>query len=73
MTINSLETRPDATIHVGDHVNNDVVGANRVGMKSIWIRGFYEPDDPDDPDSQADVAVDDLSAVSAAVRQLAGR
>jgi hypothetical protein len=41
-------------------------------MKSIWIRGFYEPDDPDDPESQADVAVDDLSDVSGAVRQLVG-
>ena len=73
MTINSLDASPRATIHVGDHVNNDVVGANRVGMKSIWIRGFYEPDDPDDPDSQADLAVDDLSAVSGAVRELVGR
>ena len=72
MTVKSLDASPDATIHVGDHVNNDVVGANRVGMKSIWIRGFYEPDDPDDPESQADVAVDDLSDVSGAVRQLVG-
>ena len=73
MTVNSLDTSPDATIHVGDHVANDVVGANRVGMKSIWIRGFYEPEDPDDPASQADVAVDDLSAVSDAIRQLLAR
>ena len=70
MTINSLGSSPAATIHVGDHVANDVVGANRVGMKSIWIRGFYEPEDPDDPNSRADVAVDDLSAVADAVRQL---
>ncbi len=73
MTVKSLGSNPDAAIHVGDHVANDVVGANRVGMKSIWIRGFYEPEDPDDPYSQADVAVDDLSAVSGAVRQLLNR
>lgn len=73
MTVRSLDTSPTASIHVGDHVSNDVVGANRVGMKSIWIRGFYEPEDPDDPDSQADIAVDDLSAVSGAIRQLIGR
>ena len=70
MTMNSLGSRPDETIHVGDHVSNDVVGANRVGMKSIWIRGFYEPEDPDDPDSRADVDVDDLSGVADAVRRL---
>ena len=73
MTMNSLGSTPQGTIHVGDHVANDVVGANRVGMKSIWIRGFYEPEDPDDPDSQADAAVDDLSGVAGAVRQLANR
>ena len=70
MTIGALQSVPQATIHIGDHVTNDVVGANRLGMKSIWIRGFYEPDDPDDPDSQADVSVDDLSAVAEAVRLL---
>ena len=70
MTMDALRSAPDTTIHVGDHVTNDVVGANRMGMRSIWIRGFYEPDDPNDPDSQADVAVDDLSDVAGAVQQL---
>ena len=70
MTVKSLAAQPDATIHVGDHVTNDVVGANRVGMKSIWIRGFYEPADPNDPDSQADAAVDDLSGVADAVHRM---
>lgn len=70
MTVNSLQARPDGAIHIGDHVTNDVMGANRVGMKSIWIRGFYEPADPDDPDAQADAAVDDLSAVADAVHRI---
>ena len=72
MTIAEMGLSPQAVIHVGDHVTNDVVGANRVGMKSVWIRGFYEPEDPDDPDARADAAVDDLSGVADAVRQLAG-
>ena len=70
MTIGALDSSPADTIHVGDHVSNDVVGANRVGMKSVWIRGFYEPEDPDDPDSKADAEVDDLSGVAAAIREL---
>lgn len=70
MTVNSLNARPEATIHVGDHVTNDVVGANRLGMKSVWIRGFYEPEDPDDPYAQADATVDDLSGVADAVHRL---
>lgn len=51
-------------------MTNDVVGANRVGMKSVWIRGFYEPEDPDDPEARADAAVDDLAGVAEAVRRL---
>ena len=70
MTIGALDSSPANAIHVGDHVSNDVVGANRVGMKSVWIRGFYEPEDPDDPDSKADAEVDDLSGVAAAIRDL---
>ena len=70
MTVQAMGINPDAVIHVGDHVANDVVGANRVGMKSVWIRGFYEPDDPDDPAAQPDAAVDDLSGVADAVRRL---
>lgn len=73
MTARALAAPPAAVIHVGDHVSNDVVGANRVGMQSIWIQGFYEPDDPDDPDAQADAAVDDLSGVAEAVRRMARR
>ena len=70
MTMEALDSKPESTIHVGDHVSNDVVGANRVGMKSVWIRGFYEPEDPDDPDSKADAEVDDLSGVAAAIQGL---
>ncbi len=70
MTVQALGAEPGASIHIGDHVTNDVVGANRVGMKSVWIKGFYEPDDPNDPEAQADAAVDDLSGVADAVRRL---
>ena len=70
MTIESLGATPATTIHIGDHVTNDVVGANRIGMKSVWIQGFYEPEDPDDPNSQADETVDDLSGVPDAVKRL---
>ncbi len=70
MTMREMGALPEATVHVGDHVANDVAGANRVGMKSVWIRGFYEPEDPDDPESQPDAAVDDLSGVAEAVRRL---
>lgn len=70
MTTQAMGVQPGATVHIGDHVANDVAGANRVGMQSVWIRGFYEPEDPDDPESQPDAAVDDLAGVADAVRRL---
>ncbi len=40
MTLQSLGATPEQTIHVGDHVLNDVVGAKRCGLKTVWITGF---------------------------------
>ena len=73
MTLRSMETTPEQTIHVGDHVINDVVGAKRCGLKTVWITGFYEREDPDDPESEPDETVSGLAEVVPAVAKLAGR
>lgn len=36
--LNGLKTEPSSTIHVGDHVKEDVAGAKRVHMKTILLR-----------------------------------
>ncbi len=38
-----LELEPALVLHVGDHVETDVVGAARAGLRSCWIR---RPDNP---------------------------
>ena len=73
MTLSSLGAKPAQTIHVGDHVKNDVVGANRCGLKTVWITGFYENEDPSDPDTQPDETVDSLGQVAQAIARLTGR
>jgi putative hydrolase of the HAD superfamily len=73
MTLRALGASPGQTIHVGDHVINDVVGAKRCGMKTIWITGFYERDDPNDPETEPDITVSGLGEVVPAVAKLAGR
>ena len=62
---------PEETVHVGDHVQNDVVGANRSGLKTVWIQGFYEREDPSDPLPEPDAAVSELGQVVAAIQTLA--
>ena len=72
MTVDSLHTTPEQTVHVGDHVTNDVQGAKQVGMKTVWIEGFYQREDPTDPKTEPDIAVADLGEVVAAVEKLCG-
>jgi len=71
LTLRSLGASPEETVHVGDHVVNDVVGAKRCGLKTVWITGFYENENPSDPDSQPDVTVDGLGSVPQALERLA--
>jgi len=73
MTLRSLGATAEQTIHVGDHVINDVVGAKRCGLKTVWITGFYEREDPNDPESEPDVTVAGLGEVAAAIAKLSGR
>ena len=37
MTLKSLGTTPDRSIHVGDHLKNDVIGANLAGMVTVHL------------------------------------
>ena len=73
MTLRSLGATPEQTIHVGDHVLNDVVGAKRAGLKTVWITGFYEREDPGDPETEPDVTVSGLAEVVPAIAKLMAR
>ena len=76
MTLDSLHARPEQAVHVGDHVINDVQGAKQVGMRTVWIEGFYQREDPTDPKTEPDIAVPDLGQVVGAIEklcELAGR
>jgi putative hydrolase of the HAD superfamily len=73
MTVRSLGAAPAQTVHVGDHVENDVAGAKGCGLRTVWIEGFYPREDPSDPNTAPDISVTELGQVVAAIRQLAGR
>ena len=73
MTLRDMGVSPSESVHVGDHVINDVVGAKRSGMRTVWITGFYERDDPSDPKSEPDATVDDLGMVPRAIAEISGR
>ena len=71
LTMRALDTPPEQAVHVGDSVRNDVAGAKLCGLKTVWITGFSERDDPSDPDTEPDETVDGLAEVVPAIRRLA--
>lgn len=72
LTLQSLQSSPGETVHVGDSIPNDVVGAKDCGLKTVWITGFSEREDPDDPSTEPDETVDGLEKVVPAIRRLCG-
>jgi putative hydrolase of the HAD superfamily len=72
MTLRAMSAAPNQTVHVGDHLINDVVGAKRCGLKTVWIEGFYEREDLSDPATEPDASVAGLGLVVQAIAQLSG-
>ena len=68
-TVHSLGIPPEQTVHVGDHLLNDVVGARQAGMKTIWID--REEEDRQEVDVQPDVTVTSLGQVGSAIEGIA--
>ncbi len=71
MTSSALGVDPSRTVHVGDHFINDVVGAQGVGMKAIWIRN--DAGSAGSEDGLADATIYDLGEATEAVIALSGR
>ncbi len=72
MTLEELGAAPGETAHVGDHVANDVVGANLVGMRTVWIEGFYGRPEGAGEEADPDVTVSHLGRVPEVLGELAG-
>ena len=72
LTLRSMGVTPAQTVHVGDHVLNDIVGAKSSGLKTILIAADSIGDDPAKPDSRPDATVTDLALVVPAIARLTG-
>jgi putative hydrolase of the HAD superfamily len=70
LTLRSLNASPGETVHVGDSVRNDVAGAKDCGLRTVWITGFSEREDPTDPATEPDETVAGLGAVVPAIKRL---
>ena len=68
-TLRDLKAEPEQTVHVGDHLLNDVLGANKVGMKTVWIETYEER--RQEVDIKPDITVASLGEVNTAIESLA--
>lgn len=46
LALDGLRTRPGATLHVGDSHAEDVCGAHRAGLRSVWVPPDRPHEDP---------------------------
>ena len=61
-------TKASESIMIGDRLDNDIIPAKRIGMKTIWIRwGRYSIIEPRTPDELPDATVTDVRDVLDAV------
>ncbi|MEC9307896.1 MAG: HAD family hydrolase [Chloroflexota bacterium] len=68
-TMTELGSEPSTTLHVGDDVRTDIIGARAVGMKAIWIKGFSGQGDSTELFTEADATVADLSLLPDAIQK----
>lgn len=64
-------TNASESIMIGDRLDNDIIPAKRIGMKTIWVRwGRYSIMEPRTPDEIPDSTVTDVREVLDAVAML---
>lgn len=73
LSLRELGAVPGEAVHVGDQIGSDIAGARQCGMKSVWITGFSERQDPTDPTTEPDAVIGSLGEVVAAITRLAAR
>ncbi len=56
--------KPENAVMIGDRIDNDIVPAKQLGMKTIWVKqGFGGLWNITDASEKADIEVDNLSDI----------
>lgn len=61
MALNKAECKPAEAVMVGDRLDNDIVPAKKLGMKTVWVRqGYAIYQSIDDESKRPDYIVDSI-------------
>ena len=56
--------KPEEAVMVGDRIDNDIIPANKIGMKTVWIRqGFGKYYKPNSAEDEPDWTVNTLNEI----------
>ncbi len=66
-TLTKLHAEPSETVHIGDIVRTDIVGAKNTGMKAIRFSGFNRSETDD---TLSDAVVDDYRQLEDVIKNL---
>ena len=62
IALDRANCKPEEALMVGDRIDNDIVPANKIGMKTIWIKqGFGKYCEPKTEIEQPDYTVENLN------------
>ena len=62
IALDRANCKPEKALMVGDRIDNDIVPANKIGMKTIWIKqGFGKYCEPKTEIEQPDYTVENLN------------
>ena len=62
IALDRANCKPEEALMVGDRIDNDIVPANKIGMKTIWIKqGFGKYCEPKTEKEQPDYTVKNLN------------
>ena len=62
LALDRADCKPEEAVMIGDRLDNDIAPANKIGMKTIWIRqGYGGLSKPHAEEEQPDDSVDSLN------------
>lgn len=66
--LNEFDCQPEQCIHIGDDIENDIRGAQRVGLHTVWMNIAAQPWPGGEPPSQE---IQELTQLPAAIEKIA--
>ncbi|MFH1141919.1 MAG: HAD family hydrolase [Chloroflexota bacterium] len=67
-TLASMGCLAEQVVHVGDHLRDDVLGAQQVGIATVWVKGF----DSSTVDVTPTVTIESIAELPGALEMLVG-